>query len=552
MASAPTSTQPSARPIPVNPAPRQRRSRRWVWILSILLLLAVAGVICIRLVIARAEPILRTRVIETLAARFKSRVELAELHVWVANGLHVSGKGLQIYGLTDPNPYLPGVQPLLEIGEFQFQTSIRNLFVDRMHVDTVQVTGMIINIPPKQQRAQMTSIGKHAKIKIVVDKFVCRDTKLVINTLKPGKAPLIFDIGDLRMKDIGPGQPLRFDATLVNPKPVGDIKSIGFFGPLNEDSPRDSAVKGDYSFTNADLGTLKGIGGILSSTGQYGGTLGRIEVQGKTETPDFRLDITGHPVPLRTDFHAIVDGTDGDTYLDPVQAQLLHSTFTATGKIVRTDNPRGHDIELDVVLNRAHIEDLLQLGVKTNPPIMNGPVEMKTKLSLPPGPKDVPDRLKLVGNFHIPTAHFSSDKIQGRIDSLSLRSQGKPKEAQQHFAQNVPSDLQGTFRLNNGVLSFYLLHFLIPGTHADMAGQYSLDGNTFDFHGKLKLDAKLSQMMTGWKSILLKPVDPFFHKNGAGTEVPFKISGTKSEPHFGLDFGDKRELPNDKDQKPSR
>ena len=47
--------------------------------------------------------------------------------------------------------------------------------------------------------------------------------------------------------------------------------------------------------------------------------------------------------------------------------------------------------------------------------------------------------------------------------------------------------------------------------------------------------------MTGWKSVLLKPVDPLFKKDGAGTEVPIKISGTKSEPHIGLDFGHKDE-----------
>jgi hypothetical protein len=529
------------------PMPR-RRSNRWRWIAGILLVLLIIGAVCVRIVIARAEPILRTRVIETLSARFKSRVELAELHVWIANGLHVSGKGLQIYGLTDPNPYQPGVQPLLEIGEFQFQTGLRNLFRDRMHVDTVHVKGMVMNIPPKQQRQQMGSMRKQAKIKIVVDQFVCDDTKLVINTLKPGKAPLEFDISDLRMKDIGPDQPMQFDATLVNPKPVGDIKSVGQFGPLNEESPRDSAVNGDYSFTHADLGTLKGIAGMLSSTGQYSGSLGRIEVRGSTDTPDFRIAVSGHPVPLHTDFHAIVDGTDGDTYLDPVNAKLLQSTFTAKGKVVRQDNPHGHDIELDVVLNQARIEDLLQVGINTDPPIMNGIVQMKTKLSLPPGPADVADRIKLTGNFEVPAGHFSNEKIQGRIDSLSLRSQGKPKLAEQHAEQNVPSDLKGTFRLNNGILSFSLLHFLIPGTHADMEGQYSLDGNTFDFHGKLKLDAKLSQMMTGWKSILLKPVDPFFHKNDAGTEVPFKISGTRSEPHFGLDFGDKDKVPSDQQQ----
>ena len=62
----------------------------------------------------------------------------------------------------------------------------------------------------------------------------------------------------------------------------------------------------------------------------------------------------------------------------------------------------------------------------------------------------------------------------------------------------------------------------------------------FDFRGKVRMDAKVSQMVSGWKSILLKPVDPFFHKNGAGTEIPVKITGSKSELHFGTDFHDKR------------
>jgi AsmA-like C-terminal region len=524
------------------------KRRRWVrrigWIAGILLVLVLAAGICLRIVIARAQPILRARVIETLSTRFKSRVEVAELHVWVANGIHVDGKGLQIYGATDPNPWEPGVQPLLEIGEFRFQTALRSLFREPMHVDTIYLSGLSMNIPPKNERQQMSNMRRSGgKMKIAVDQFVCVDTKLIINTSKPGKAPLEFDIGDLKMKDIGPGQPLSFRATLVNPKPVGNIQSTGFFGPFNEMSPRDTAVGGDYSFTDADLGTIKGIGGILSSTGKYSGTLGRIEVEGQTDTPDFQVAVSRHPVPLHTDFHAIVDGTDGDTYLDPVKARVLQSSFTARGKIVRTKNPNGHDIELDVVLGNARIEDLLKLGVKTDPPIMTGTVGMKTKLSLPPGPADVANRLKLVGSFDIPKGHFTNEKIQDRIDSLSMRSLGEGAPAKDQSATLVSSDLKGTFTLDKGVLAFSLLHFQIPGTRADMTGQYSLDGDTFDFHGVLRLDAKLSEMTTGWKSILLKPVDPFFHKHGAGAEIPFKISGTRDEPHFGLDLGHKDETP---------
>jgi len=523
--------------LPVGEGSRPRW-RRWRWILLTLAFTAVVFSICIRYVLTNAAPILRSRVVDTLSERFKSKVELAELDVSLMNGLEVHGRGLKIFGQTDPNPSLGGIQPLIAVQQFRFQTGLNALFRSPMHVHSVSVKGMILNLPPKEDRAQLGSMRKSSgKMSIVVDELLCEDTRLVINTYKPGKAPLDFEISSLIMKDVGPGQPMSFDATLVNPKPVGDIQSEGKFGPFRETDPRETPVAGNYSFTHADLGPLKGIAGILSSTGSYEGKLGKIEVKGATETPDFRLDRSGHPVSLHTDFHAIVDGTDGDTYLQPVEARFLHTSFTARGKVVRMQNPGGHDIELDVVMDRGRIEDLLRLGVKTDPPVMSGPVTMRTRMSILPGSKDVSDRLKLNGQFRIPAGEFSNDKIQDRIDALSLRGQGEPKLAQEHVDVNVPSDLNGTFRLNDGVLTFSQLHFSVPGVNSDLSGQYSLDGNVFDFHGKLKLDAKLSQMTTGWKSLLLKPVDPFFSKHGAGTEIPFKVTGTRSEPHFGLDFG---------------
>jgi hypothetical protein len=496
----------------------------------------------VRLVMARAEPILRSRVIQTLSNRFHGKVELASFHVSVAHGIEVSGDGLKIFGASDPNPYEPGVQALVGVQEFRFRTGLSSLFRSPMHVGAVYLKGLELNIPPKEGRQEMTNMGSRApKMTIFVDQFICEDAKLVINTSEPGKAPLEFAIGNLKMKDIGRGQPMQFNATLVNPKPVGNIQSNGLFGPWQQDSPRDTPVQGDYSFTNADLSTIKGIGGILSSTGDYGGTLGNIVVHGKTDTPNFQIATGGQAVPLHTEFHAMVDGTSGDTYLRSVNGNFLHTSLTASGSVVRVSTPHGHDVELDVVLDRARIEDLLKLGVHTDPPIMSGPVEMKTRLSLPPGDASVVDRLKLAGTFHLLGARFTSEKVQGRLDSLSERSQGRPKQAEMHVQEYVPVDLQGVFTLKEGLLSFSQLHFLIPGTHVDMTGDYSLDGQKFDFRGTARLDAKVSQMTTGWKSKLLKPLDPFFSKKGAGTEIPIRISGTESEPHFGLDFGRKGE-----------
>ena len=528
-----TSTPGALTKVAGNPGGRSR----WWWLAGLLIVLLAGLAVAARLMIARAEPILRKRVVETLATRFKSRVELSELHVWIANGIHAEGKGLKIYGATDPNPWEPGVQPLLEVSEFQFQTALRNLFRTPMHVDTIFAKGFTMNIPPKKDRKEITNIRRRGgKMSILVDNFVFADATIIINTAKPDKPPLEFDISDLRMTTTGRGQPLRFDATLINPRPIGHIHSTGLFGPLDERSPRDSAVIGDYVFTDADLASIRGLGGILTSEGHYTGRLGRIEVTGETDTPNFKIAISGHPVPLHTDFHAIVDGTDGDTYLDPVRARIQHSSLIARGRVVRTKTGHGRDIELNVVLDKAKIEDLLTVAVRTSPPVMSGKVEMNFRMSLPPGDADLANRLRLVGTFLIPDASFDNAKVQKRINDFSLRSQGELKLIGNTPELAVTSELRGAFKLDNGILSFSSLRFQIPGTNADMTGNYSLDGKIFDFHGLLKMQAKLSQMTSGWKSVLLKPVDPFFHKHGAGTEIPFKITGAHAEPHFGLDF----------------
>ena len=58
----------------------------------------------------------------------------------------------------------------------------------------------------------------------------------------------------------------------------------------------------------------------------------------------------------------------------------------------------------------------------------------------------------------------------------------------------------------------------------------------FDFAGTARTQATASQMLTGWKSILAMPLDRLLKKDGAGLEVPIKISGTKSRPKLGLDL----------------
>jgi hypothetical protein len=294
-------------------------------------------------------------------------------------------------------------------------------------------------------------------------------------------------------------------------------------------------VTGKYTFDHADLGTIKGIGGILSSVGEFTGQLNRIVVDGTTETPDFSLDTANRPVPLHTKFHAIVDGTSGDTYLQPVDATLDQSNFSCTGAVVNVKG-KGHFIDLDANVPNGRIQDFLELAVKTRPVLMTGRLNMKAKLHIHPGSQRVIERMGLQGGFRLRSIHFTNPEWQDKVDMLSLRAQGQPKLAKPG-ADDVSSLMTGQFVLGNARLNLSKLSYSLPGADVNLAGVYSLDGSELDFDGKVRTKAALSNMVaTWWKSWLLKPVDPFFRKNGAGAEIPIKISGTRGAPKFGLDL----------------
>ncbi|HXC94761.1 MAG TPA: hypothetical protein VNU92_03625 [Edaphobacter sp.] len=526
-----------------------RRRRVLMWIAACLLMMVVVVGVIGEVIIHRAMPILKSRIIETLSARFNSRVEMDGFNVSLVKGVEVSGSGLRIYP-QDEVVAAGATDPLIGLGHFSFHADWEGLFSKPMHVGTVYVKDMAILIPPKEMRAQAPKGQRHiGKIKIVVDQIVFDDSKLVIGTLKPDKDPQDYKLSRIVLLDVGPTKPWEYDATLVNAIPTGDIHAKGTFGPWNNDSPGDSTVTGHYTFDHADLNTIKGLGGILSSIGEFTGQLDNIVVDGTTEMQDFSLDTANHPMPLHTKFHAIVDGTNGDTYLQPVDARLGESDFSCSGAVINVKG-KGHIIDLDVNVPNARIQDFLELGVKTSPVVMSGRLSMKTKMHIPPGKQSVTRKLGLKGGFTLRQIHFTNPEVQDKVDMLSLRAQGDAKEAKPG-AEDVHSQMVGLFVLGEGKLSFSRLDYTLPGATVALTGKYSLNGDEFEFDGKMRTDAKVSQMVASkWKSILLKPVDPFFKKDGAGAEIPVKISGTKSAPKFGLDLRHKGEKEGQGGEKP--
>jgi hypothetical protein len=482
-----------------------------------------------------AGPILKGRIQETLSTRFQSRVELGALDVSVARGLQVSGRSLRIYP-PDDVVAAGATQPLIAIEQFSFRSGVMGLFIKPMHVRAVRVAGLQINIPPREMRKQAPEVSRHrGKIKMDVDEITFDRSRLIIGTSKPDKDPKTFELSHIELHSIGPTTPWKYEAKLTNAVPRGEIHSVGSFGPWQTDSPGDSSVTGHYTFEHADLNTITGLGGILSSTGDFKGQLDKITVDGTTDTPNFSLDTGSYPVPISTQFHAIVDGTTGDTYLQPINAKLRNSSFTVSGTVINIKG-QGHKIDLDADIPGGALQDFLDLAAKTRPAIMTGTIRTKTKLKVRPGKESVTQKLDLDGRFTLEHIHFTNPKLQDKIDMLSLRAQGKPEQAKPG-ALDVNSRMTGLFRLEKSILRVHNLSYFLPGARVNLQGVYSLDGQRFDFYGKVLTDASLPQMVDGfWTSLALRAASPFFRHKGGGAEIPVSLSGTRSEPKFGLDL----------------
>jgi hypothetical protein len=148
----------------------------------------------------------------------------------------------------------------------------------------------------------------------------------------------------------------------------------------------------------------------------------------------------------------------------------------------------------------------------------------------------VHERLRLNGSFVLDEAQFSNAKIQGSIEQLSLRGQGRPKEMKTTDPASIHSKMEGDFQMGGGVIKLPTLTYTVPGATIQLKGTYGVQGGTLDFIGNAKMQASVSEMVGGWKGLLLTPLDRYLKKDGAGTEIPIHIRGTRDQPQFGIDF----------------
>lgn len=517
------------------------------------------GLFFVALLLAGA--LLKYEIVPTLRKKFGSDVQIQSLAL--TGKLHpvLTASGV-VLTLRDH----PGLPPLIRVEHLTLSAPICNLL--RLHISSVYLQGVQIRVPPRQPPAPGAAKPKaESKIHfpLVIDEVTLDGTLLETLPSDSQHSPHDFKIREVVFRHFSFDRPASFQATLTSPKPIGDIQSEGQFGPWHSDQPGDTPLSGNFQYSHADFSTIRGLSGMMSSRGTYGGTIDHIDVEGETSMPDFALTVAGNPMPLTTHYNAVVDGATGNTYLQSVRARLGSSPIDVQGEIAHAPG-KGTHILLDATSKDARLQDLLRLAMKGSPPL-TGTITLRAKIDLPPSeqtrseakkkaappsqappssadpPADPPrldrsriDTMKIAGQFGIENARFTQPGFERKLDSLSRAGQGQPKDP---AVQNTLFNLRGRFDVNQAVAQLSEIDFRVPGAEVQLRGSYGLESEGIDFHGHLLLDAKLADTTTGIKSLLLRVVDPFFKRKGGGSSIPFKITGTRANPHYGLDRGAK-------------
>jgi len=493
---------------------RQLRSHKPV---VVLVSAAIAVVAAAALVLLTMYwPFTKQAVIKSLQDASSSTVEIAHFH-----GTYFPFPGCVAEEVTFRRSSDPNTPPLMTAGKLTIQGSYPGLVT--RHVTQIRAEDLHIIIAASGSAQKSPSPSSST-----IDEIVANGATLEF-TRSEGNPPLIFAIHQSTLRNIGALRRLSFQVKLSNPEPPGEITANGRFGPWKTGDAGQTPVSGDYTFQNADLGMFHGIAGMLSSQGEFLGTLEHIGVQGSTNTPDFEVTSSGHSVKLETQFEAFVNGENGDVMLQQVNSNFNKTTVVSNGGVVGTPGHEGKTATVDLQISNGRIQDILRLFVTSDEAPMSGAISLSAQTTIPPGTAPFLRKVVLLGDFGV--AGSFKTETQQHVNQLSAASRGESDDN----PATVLSDLKGHVVLRDGTATFSDLSFGVPGAFAEMHGTYNLLTNGIDLHGILKMDSDLSKMEHGVKSLLLKTMDPFFTKKAGGSEVPFKITGTYKHPSFGLD-----------------
>jgi hypothetical protein len=401
-----------------------------------------------------------------------------------------------------------------------------DLFLLRQRVQTVEVTGLHIVVPPLGSRANHANFPPGSS-----SDFTGPDTAIemfkihnsILEIMKNDGKRLIFPVRELDLAHFEKGKAINFSLDMQNAIPSGRIQSRGTFGPLDAKEMGSTPVSGSFTFTTVHLHDVGEISGILSAQGLFHGRLGALEAQADSITPAFAVD-GGRAVRVAGSIHCTINGTNGDVAMHDIEAHTGDTTIHAIGTV--QGSPKATNLDIDVKRGRA--EDVIRPFVSHEVPI-TGPVWLHGHAYLEPGGHGAGflHRLHVIAAFDVPAERMTDQEFEKSLTDFSHRAQGKKDSDYEDgsYPAETLSSLKGRARIQDGIASSQHLMFRIPGAQAELRGIFNFHTKVVHLVGNLRMDADISHAATGFKSFLLKPLAPFFKKKHAGALVPIAVAG---------------------------
>lgn len=475
----------------------------------------------------------RYRNVEPLLQKtFASQVRIERYH-----RTYFPHPGFVAQGITLKRNTAPDLPPVGSADELMVQGTWSDLLALRRRVELVGVKGMHIVIPPVGSRAHDEDFPPGSSGDFAGPTTTIGELHLVAATLdlmRNGGTRLSFPIHDLKIHNVRRGQVVSYVVDMENAKPSGRIQATGSFGPLVPENLGGTPLSGRFSFSEVRLEEIGKLHGRLSSEGRFSGTLASIEAEATSVTPDFAVG-KGRPARVEGSAQGTVDGLNGDVVLHRVELKTGATVVEAAGSV--RGSPKVTEMEIHVEKGRA--EDLLGPFLKKRPPIV-GLVWVQSHAHLDPegGGLKFLQRLHMDGSFRVPAERLTDPHTESALTAFSERAQGGREttaEASADPGADRVSSLDGRATMRNGVLSTRHLHFELPGARADLGGTYDLRNGAAHLVGELTMAADLSHAATGWKSVVLKPLVPFFRKKTAGAVVTIAVTGVPGHYKVGQD-----------------
>ncbi len=464
----------------------------------------------------------RYRNVEPLLQKvFASQIKIERYH-----RTYFPHPGFVAEGITLRRNSAPNLPPVGTVTHLRVEGRWMDLLLLRDRVHLVSADGLHVIIPPAGSAANKEDFPAGSSSDFTGPPTVVEQLDLqnaTLDLLRIGGGRYTFPIRRLLIGNLHQGETISYSLDMQNAQPSGRIQAHGSFGPLLAGKLEATPVTGDFTLTGVNLSEIHGLHGTFSAAGHFQGRLDEIEGSAQSSTPDFSV-ATGRRTLVEAALSCAVNGLNGDITLHAVDVHTGSSVIHAEGNIAGSPKVTG----VDLFVEKGRVEDLLRPFLTSETPV-TGPVLLHGHANLAGATgASFFERLTMNGAFTVPGERFTDTATERNLTAFSQRAQGM-KTADDSGAQPVVlPNVAATVSVRDGTATMSPLMVRMPGAAVRLKGAFDLQNQNVRLTGDVRMQSDVSHVTTGFKAILLKPLAPFFKKDGAGAVVPIAITGT---PH---------------------